>query len=1164
MLNINRLYESMAKLNSIFNDMNLEIAGIQASYDGMRREADEAFTESRRIWSEKESQAISATCGLSNEKKQKMQEMISGLESLEEQLCRVDKSYEKRRNGEFALLSSEDLFDHDSVDDYYSKLKEIHDEAISIARECSLTVKAQALQEIGMLFSSKRRDMYERLFLLLAESKKLKKLAEEKLSLSDSNVRSNWSAKKEAEIDRAAAETAEILQMIEEREQEDISNLIYRVNASLESVLSSGDVSVITELAGLLGDNNILPEECCEQIYIGELSLDLSGIRQYENVLDYINPYFAGHISGTNLVLPALFEIAQGMNFCFSSRGYSTPAKEAIHSIMFSLLKNQPASRQKFILSDPEGRSRGFDAYLDFLRQHPDVMGDKVLTTKDNIKDSLRELSRYVDEIGQTKFVGYHDIFEYNAEVVDKQESLKCLCLLDFPKYFDEEMLDCLYNIVRNGSEYGVQVLVHFNEDVLGERRSDSLIESISRIVTECIQLENVFGQWKFYNGVTLNLRPLPDRSFLRDFEELFAEQYKEITNTSLPIKKIIPRENWFEASSAEKLAIPIGKNEDGNLQELIFGQGTSHYALVIGSTGSGKSTLLHTIIMSALTTFSPDELNLYLMDFKSGTEFKVYAEKQIPHIKLLALDAMQEFGQSILDNLWAEMNRRSNLFNELISQGLNVKDIEDYRRLTGKKLPRILVVADEFQILFSEEDNRKIAAYCGGKLADFISLARVYGMHFLLATQTLSRLSSGFSIRKSTLNEMYVRIGLKCTESECNLLFGEKNGRTAFGKMGTEKGSAVYCEDYVQGKPVGFKVAYCDEATQEELLSEIEAHFSLLEPREKTKIFAGNSIPDIRDCKEFYEVDPEEAYSTVSILFGEPIRIASPVKLNVSRTKRSNLLIVGSEQRMIDQLVSLYMIGSVKTRPAKSLGVREESVYLFDGLHIIGENYSDCIGSVVHACRQDIKAADTNEDIISCIDDLYAIYEERRSARLSGNRKKYHAVHMIINNIQWIESINLILQNKSVSEFVVSKEAEKKVDKSDPFGFLNDSTSATLSLMDSFLTDMKQEKQERKANKNVSYNSKLLTLIESGYTYGINVVLSSPDFISIKEYMYGVVPKFGNRIVFSLNNADAGRVIPEAKTENLRNNIVIFYDGINPAYQFKPFAGIKEYVSKM
>ena len=196
-------------------------------------------------------------------------------------------------------------------------------------------------------------------------------------------------------------------------------------------------------------------------------------------------------------------------------------------------------------------------------------------------------------------------------------------------------------------------------------------------------------------------------------------------------------------------------------------------------------STLLHTIIMSALTTYSPDELNLYLLDFKSGTEFQVYANHKIPHIKVLALDAMQEFGQSVLDELIGMMQKRLDMFTEETQKGYPVKDITSYRKYTGKKMPRILVVADEFQVLFSEAHNRRVANTCATRLADIISLYRVCGIHFILATQTMSRLRNGFTVSPSTLSEMHVRIGLKCSESECNLLFGGTNAKAAFDKIG-------------------------------------------------------------------------------------------------------------------------------------------------------------------------------------------------------------------------------------------------------------------------------------------------------------------------------------------------------------------------------------------
>ena len=105
---------------------------------------------------------------------------------------------------------------------------------------------------------------------------------------------------------------------------------------------------------------------------------------------------------------------------------------------------------------------------------------------------------------------------------------------------------------------------------------------------------------------------------------------------------------------------------------------------------------------------------------------------------------------------------------------------------------------------------------------------------------------------------------------------------------------------------------------------------------------------------------------------------------------------------------------------------------------------------------------------------------------------------------------------------------------------------------MDSFIADMLSTKSGPSSN--LSYHKKLMALIESGYTCGINVVMSCPDFISIKEIIYEVIPKFQNRIIYALSDKDADRIISEAKVEKLKSNIALFYDGVKPAYQFKPF----------
>ena len=47
---------------------------------------------------------------------------------------------------------------------------------------------------------------------------------------------------------------------------------------------------------------------------------------------------------------------------------------------------------------------------------------------------------------------------------------------------------------------------------------------------------------------------------------------------------------------------------------------------------GSGKSSLLHAQITNLALHYSPDEIELYLIDFKKGVEFKTYATYELPH----------------------------------------------------------------------------------------------------------------------------------------------------------------------------------------------------------------------------------------------------------------------------------------------------------------------------------------------------------------------------------------------------------------------------------------------------------------------------------------------------------------------------------------------------
>lgn len=1157
---MNYLY---AKVSSVREQLILfasQMESLDREYNAVVAELESSFVESKGFWERTAAEQKNTASHNAGVALEQLDEMANGLNLLDVQLSQVDQSYAKRR--EALSMAVAPNITYQTADAFLSRMEAIAQEAKKIASECSLTVKAQPLQEFAMLFSSKRKQLYERLAELIVEGKAIRDKAYTAIQRNLAETNTQLDAKKETEIDNAATETADLLAALEERHNEELASTIASYETIVERILPRADIENLRVLSDSLRDRELLPSTFSEFVRFGSYGAPLGDVAYNTYIVSLVNRLYFGFIENQNLCLPAIFDLRERANFLLFDESESMRVRSTVNSLVYSLLSNQPASHQKFILFDPEGRSQGFAPYLEFMRSNPAVMYNKVFTTQQQLRTQIEELSTFIDEFSQTKLADSPDIFAYNRISVERPESLKCLCLLNFPKGFDEQMLEQLYNIVKNGSSCGVQSVIHFDEGAIRNSSSSTYVDLLAKIRENCICLQASPDGWYSDNGTNWAFNVAPSQKTMADFSELYGAKYAEVTSSILPITKIIPKDSWFTGDSSALFSVPIGKDENGTVQYLEFGdpvsKGTSHHALVTGSLGSGKSTLLHTIIMSALTTYSPDELNLYLLDFKSGTEFQVYANHKIPHIKVIALDAMQEFGQSVLDELVGMMQKRLDMFTEETQKGYPVKDITSYRKYTGKKMPRILVVADEFQVLFSEAHNRRVANTCATRLADIISLYRVCGIHFVLATQTLSRLRSGFTVSPSTLSEMHVRIGLKCSESECNLLFGDTNAKTAFSKMGDTKGTAVYNENYVMEKPVGFKVAFCDTDTQSQMLEAIEARYGLVESANATKVFVGETVPNLSECLGYTKFDSLEALSNVPIYLGDPIRIGQPVTLNVSRMKRSTLLVVGSEHRMSDQIMAVYMSNAIKSEPHKLAMAAEQSVYLFDGLSMMGEPFAEKVGSVVNRGIADIKLAKDVFDVLPLIDELYSIYEKRKQQRMStgGRKVQYATIHIVINDFQWIEPIVLMLNNKSVDDFVVTASAPEPSFSDggdDLFGFINKPHKNDLGgVMDSFLADLSPTKPTTTSN--ISYHKKLMTLIESGYTCGFNVVMSCPDFISIKEIIYECIPKFQNRILFALSDKDADRIISEARVENLKSNIALYYDGVNPAYQFKPY----------
>ena len=219
----------------------------------------------------------------------------------------------------------------------------------------------------------------------------------------------------------------------------------------------------------------------------------------------------------------------------------------------------------------------------------------------------------------------------------------------------------------------------------------------------------------------------------------------------------LMPAEIWQE-SSISGLRTVVGRAGRGDCV-LALDDATPHW-LVGGRTGSGKTVFLLDVLYGLASRYSPDELGLYLLDFKEGVSFAEFTPTEvdpswIPHARTVGIESDREYGLAVLRTLSREMTRRAT---ELKRAG--VTKLADLRtRRPDVAMPRLLAVVDEFHVLF--EGNDAVAQQAVALLEELARKGRSYGIHLILASQTISGVEALFTKTESIFGQFPLRVAL-------------------------------------------------------------------------------------------------------------------------------------------------------------------------------------------------------------------------------------------------------------------------------------------------------------------------------------------------------------------------------------------------------------------
>ncbi|GAA8747489.1 FtsK/SpoIIIE domain-containing protein [Helicobacter pylori] len=413
-----------------------------------------------------------------------------------------------------------------------------------------------------------------------------------------------------------------------------------------------------------------------------------------------------------------------------------------LREMLMRLLSSAPLVQLEVILVDALSLGGIFNLARRLLDKDNDfIYQQRILTESEEIKEALKHLYEYLKVNLQQKLAGYKDFAHYNENKEDKLP-LKAL----FLSGVDALSSDALYyleKIMRFGSKNGVLSFVNLESE-----KNNQSAEDLKRYA-EFFKDRTSFERLKYLNAEVINDHGIQSQH-MQDFAAKIKAYYEQKRQVKRELKDLQREQEFWTKRSQFRVSVPVGW--DINHKEVCFEIGEAqNHTLICGRSGSGKSNFLHVLIQNLAFYYAPNEAQLFLLDYKEGVEFNAYTNPTtLEHARLVSVASSVGFGVGFLSWLDKEMKKRSELFKQFD----NVKDLSDYRK--HGEMPRLIVVIDEFQVLFSDstiKEKERVERY----LNTILKKGHSYGVHLILATQTMR----GADINKSLMAQIANRIAL-------------------------------------------------------------------------------------------------------------------------------------------------------------------------------------------------------------------------------------------------------------------------------------------------------------------------------------------------------------------------------------------------------------------
>ena len=568
-----------------------------------------------------------------------------------------------------------------------------------------------------------------------------------------------------------------------------------------------------------------------------------------------------------------------GQNFVIN---YSNKSAEKAQTCLNQLIVNM-------LLSLP-GRSfnlhfvdLAFSAQASFLTRNLDekLYGKLISSPNDwnQLKDELRaKMAKSLEDYG--------DVAKYNESKNKVVVPYDVVVVTDYQKCLnDMRDIDALF---ENGHKGGIYFVLLNNLDFKNDRDIDSLLA-----LTDFYQVLDAENFGKYTKDAVIQCTPVLDNPILAKACFNYINEGAELPQVAAATVDHDKMLSGGFAPIDKAMVIPVGSSDTGDLVDFTLDTVSHIHCFIIGQSGTGKSVFLHDVIIGAMSKYSPEELELYLMDFKiGGVEFNRYKNEK--HVKALLVDNSDiQITLEILRDISNKMRERGKLLRDN-----GVSNIVEYNQVNpDKKMPRIVFIADECHVMFPTMNSKEAKLYreISEILSKIAKEGRSQGVHLVLATQTIAQAE----IPSEVINNISDFYLLKCASGDSERLVSGSSETTSQLKTGQ-----VLHHDI--DKDVVFKSTYLPTSEAFELIKKINAKTAVYQNEQF--YFVGSQIFNIDDEVKS-QITPR---GNAAIAFGRSIDTKmEPVIIPLRNEYADNVMLFGIND---EEQVSRTTMASIKS----------------------------------------------------------------------------------------------------------------------------------------------------------------------------------------------------------------------------------------------------------